>query len=110
MRIIQVGDPVIAVQAGGRDPNGIPFQCPEVGKIYRVTGIYQTKYGYGCELDGMDPGPYRGYLLYVRDDKLVTFHRRRIKPGWYFRRLEKASKDIFSLAEKSKESKPTVWR
>lgn len=82
--MIQVGDVVEAVMKGGRDKRGFPIQCPMVGRVYRVKSIYEMDYGLGCTLHGMDPSPFKGYLLFVIDG----FQRRGFRPqaGWYFRK------------------------
>jgi hypothetical protein len=81
MKDIRVGDAVVAIRNGGHDSDGLPFQRPIAGNVYRITSVYQMRYGLGCTLRGMDPFPYRGYFLYVRSGS---------KKGWYFERLAPA--------------------
>lgn len=78
-----VGDLVVAVKRGGQDRSGLPEIVPQVGMLYRITAIYRMRYGYGCRLEGMDPRPYKGYLLWV-----TPKHIGPLEPGWYFRKAE----------------------
>lgn len=84
---IRVGAMVVATKNGGHDQYGMPMQRPEVGKLYRVTSVYEMRYGLGCTLRGMDPFPYRGYFLYVKRPS------RTIEAGWYFKPLEAADQE-----------------
>lgn len=83
---IRVGDDVVAIHDGGRDPDGFPTQAPVAGQRYKITGIYRMPYGLGCQLQGMDHWPYRGYCLYVKPKARIVCYG--TVPGWYFRKLE----------------------
>lgn len=74
--MINVGDEVVALLDGGTDRRGCPYDRPRRGQIYRITGIYEMRYGLGCTLEGMDPRPYRGYFLFVKR-----------QGQWYFRKI-----------------------
>jgi hypothetical protein len=87
---IGVGDAVVALKNGGHDSAGLPSQRPIAGCTYRITSIYEMKYGLGCTLKGMDPFPYRGYFLYVRRSSTSG----RVQKGWYFERVEKADPEF----------------
>lgn len=76
--MIDVGDEVVALLDGGCDKRGRPYDRPKRGQIYRITGIYEMRYGLGCTLEGLDPRPYRGYFLFVKR-----------QGQWYFRKLAK---------------------
>lgn len=95
MSKLKVGDLVVAIKRGGQDKRGLPERVPQVGMVYRITGIYRMAYGAGCTLEGMDPRPYKGFFLYV-DSLCVPI----IKRGWYFRKAElekpKAAKGSFA--------------
>ena len=80
--MIQPGDVVEAVMDGGRDRHGLPIQYPVTGRIYKVRSIYEMRYGLGCTLYGMNPRPYKGYLLFVLPESKFA------KTGWYFRKAE----------------------
>lgn len=88
MKNIRVGDAVVAIMNGGHDREGLPIERPVAGKVYRITSIYEMRYGLGCTLKGMDPFPYRGYFLWVRKGNRV------ITPGWYFDRLAPANAEF----------------
>ena len=60
---------LLAVRDGGKDRFGLPMSVPHVGGRYIVTGTYEMPYGLGCTLLGMDPSPYRGYILHKRSKK-----------------------------------------
>lgn len=79
---INIGDVVVATRNGGHDARGLPAQRPVKGQTYRITDIYEMRYGLGCELEGLDPRPYNGYFLYVES------RVRGPKRGWYFKREE----------------------
>lgn len=83
MSKLKVGDLVVAVKRGGQDHNGLPERVPQVGMVYRITGIYSMAYGAGCTLEGMDPRPYKGFFLYVDHPRSPNMKR-----GWYFRKAE----------------------
>lgn len=82
--MIYEGDVVEAIREGGRDSRGLPRQVPMIGRVYRVTSVYEMAYGLGCTLQGMNATPYNGYLLYV----IAGYRRRGFQPesGWYFRK------------------------
>lgn len=89
MAKIEVGSAVVAVRDGGIDSQGLPLERPRARHVYRITSIYQMAYGLGCTLKGMNPQPYKGYLLNV------TNPRARMSQGWYFELVEPAD-DEFS--------------
>ena len=72
---------MIAVKDGAHDQYGLPLQRPVAGAQYKVTGTYEMPYGLGCTLEGMNPWPYRGYILHKRSKK---------NPDgiWYFQEIE----------------------
>lgn len=80
--MIRKGDVVEAIRDGGVDRNYLPEIIPEKSKLYRVTSVYDAKYGLGCTLKGLDPRPYKGYLLFVLPG--IKF----AEPGWYFRKVD----------------------
>lgn len=83
-RRVRVGDMVIALRDGERDPmRGLPIACPRKGGVYRVTDIYPMWYGLGCQLEGLNPTPYKGYFLWKRGRALD-----RAKGRSYFRKIE----------------------
>lgn len=84
MREIHVGSVVVATRDGGYDDDGLPLARPIAGRTYRVESIYVMHYGLGCTLQGMDPRPYRGYLLFVNERSYP------LAPGWYFKPIEVA--------------------
>lgn len=79
--MIGPGSVVIAIRDGGRGPDGMPETVPLTGRQYMVTETYEMPYGLGCCLKGMDPAPYRGYMLHRRSKK---------NPDgvWYFQEVE----------------------
>jgi hypothetical protein len=87
MSKIGVGDIVICIQAQGNPPKELPQlakrNIPVFGRKYVVTGVYRMKYGLGCTLEGLDPNPYRGYLLFVHDPFAKNVAR-----GWYYAKVE----------------------
>lgn len=87
MRLPFVGEVVVAMRDGGHDNDGFPRERPLAGRTYRVTGIYEMPYGYGCTLDGMDPFPYQGYFLFRKGRKDGKFSK---LAGWYFKPMEVA--------------------
>lgn len=87
--MIGVGDKVVAVKE--------PIMRPHVGKIYTITSIYRANYGLGCTLEGLDPSPFRGYLLHVRKP-----WRRGMEEGWYFRKVEAADEDFTAMIKRIK--------
>lgn len=89
--MISVGDAVVACRDGGTDRNGLPLSRPVVGRIYRITSIYEMAYGLGCTVAGLDPAPYRGYLLYVKPG------RRNLAEGWYFSKLAVADEEFTAM-------------
>lgn len=95
-----VGDVVQAVRDGGHDASGLPFQRPVAGKLYRITGIYEMRYGLGCTLQGMNPAPYRGYFLYVSPGIMRGVH-----PGWYFKKVDVADQEFTVSLREYLESK-----
>lgn len=95
--MIGVGDRVVAVKDPGLDELGQPWSRPTKGKIYVITGIYQARYGLGCTLKGLDPSPFRGYLLHVRKP-----WRRDMEAGWYFRKVEPADEEFTAWIKKIK--------
>jgi len=83
--MIRVGDEVVCVQPAGVDDNCEPQIRPVVGEVYTVTSVYRAFYGLGCQLEGLNPRPYKGYLLKVVDNlKLAD-----ASLGWYFQKLAK---------------------
>jgi hypothetical protein len=83
-RAVRTGDMVIALRDGDRDPSThLPRVIPRKGGVYRVTDIYPMWYGLGCQLEGMDPSPFRGYILWRRARSLD-----RVRGRSYFRRIE----------------------
>ena len=94
MRDIRPGDVVVATRDGGHDRDGFPRERPLAGRTYRVTGIYEMRYGLGCTLAGMDPFPYKGYFLYVKG--------KGARGGWYFERLAPADSDFTEMLRKIK--------
>lgn len=83
---LKPGDTLVALRNGGKDSFGLPEQRPVKGRQYVLTSIYPMKYGFGCTLEGMNPKPYRGYLLFVDNTKF--------KRGWYFRKLELVDAEV----------------
>lgn len=65
-KMVRTGDLVVALRPGDRDPQGRPHSAPRKGELCRVTDIYPMWYGLGCQLEGKDPGPYRGFKLWER--------------------------------------------
>lgn len=63
------GSVVIAILDGGHDASGLPVQRPRAGEQYKVIDTYEMPYGLGCTLEGMEPAPYRGYILHRRSKK-----------------------------------------
>lgn len=80
--MLKAGDKVVAIMVAGRDRHGLPLQVPVIGQPYTITEVYAGLYGLGCNLEGLDPWPYQGYLLRV-DRKW-----KRAKRGWHFMRKE----------------------
>lgn len=91
---IQIGDLVVATRNGGKDKQGFPRQRPVKGKIYRITGMYEMKYGIGCTLEGMDPAPYRGYFFYVHRSGNEYFERIHAADKWFVNQLAKISQRL----------------
>lgn len=96
----KVGDVVEAIKDGGRDANGLPRARPMAGRFYRITSIYEMRYGLGCTLAGMDAAPYRGYFLFVKPRTI-----RNQPHGWYFRPIEKADEEFTATLREFLESK-----
>lgn len=92
----KVGDLVVAIKRGGQDSQGLPDIVPQVGMLYRITSIYRMRYGYGCTLEGLDPRPYKGFLLWVSGRHIGP-----LKQGWYFRKVtpEKVERSTGSFAD-----------
>jgi hypothetical protein len=82
--VIEPGQIVVATRDGGHDRYNLPKVRPIAGRTYRVETIYNMRYGLGCTLSGMDPAPYRGYLL------LVNPGMGSMREGWYFKPVEVA--------------------
>lgn len=79
--MIGAGDTVVCIgEAGTQCEDG---NRPEIGEVYTITSIYEQFYGIGCTLEGMDPFPFKGYLLFVDRPFALDMAR-----GWYFRKLE----------------------
>lgn len=81
--MISEGDKVVAIKKAQQDRKGLPLQVPTVGSYYVVSRVYKMRYGLGCQLEGLDHRPYRGYLLYVEKPSFKTWEL-----GWYFEKLE----------------------
>ena len=81
--MIGVGDTVQCTQRPGMDDHGRPFEQPVVGEIYTVTSIYRINYGLGCTLEGLNPKPYRGYILCMQNNRRFPD----MPLGWYFKKL-----------------------
>lgn len=77
---------MVATRDGGHDKDGFPFQRPIAGRVYRITGIYEERYGLGCTLQDMDPFPYKGYFLFRTGKGQLS--------GWYFKKMEAADADF----------------
>lgn len=92
--MIAVGDEVVCTRPAGCDDAMRPAVRPVLGEVYTVGGIYKSFYGLGVQLEGLDPSPYMGYLLFVKrkHKKLPD-----AEPGWYFDKLVKL--DIKNLAK-----------
>lgn len=90
MSKIGVGDTVICIQGQGNPPKHLPQlkpgNIPVFGQKYLITGIYKMKYGLGCTLEGLNPRPYRGYLLFVHEPFAKNIAR-----GWYYAKVEPAA-------------------
>lgn len=80
-----VGDEVVCIRPAGCDDNCLPEARPILGEVYTVTAIYRAFYGLGCQLEGLDPRPYHGYLLRVDDNSKLAD----AELGWYFEKLVK---------------------
>lgn len=78
------GDIVTPIRPPAHDKVGQPWQRPRQGEVYTITATYRMKYGIGCQLEGMNPSPYKGYLLYVRPGQTMI----KAREGWYFRKVE----------------------
>lgn len=93
MARISVGDKVVCKRRPGMDDHGRPAIQPVVGQVYVVTGLYQMFYGYGCTLEGLDPKPYRGYILKMINNKNMPD----MELGWYFEKVVPAMDQLRSL-------------
>lgn len=98
--MIKIGDVVKCVRPAGVDDNLEPAIRPVLGEVYTITGLYRMNYGVGCRLEGLDPKPYKGYLLYVRKPVAGTD----MIPGWYFKKLPKVDIQSLSKAGASREA------
>jgi hypothetical protein len=65
-KLVRTGDLVIALRDGDKDPQGYPHSAPRKGELCRVTDVYPMWYGLGCQLEGKDSGPYRGFKLWEK--------------------------------------------
>ena len=83
--MIGVGDEVVCIRAAGCDDNCDPQIRPVVGEVYTVSAIYHMFYGLGCRLEGLNPWPYKGYLMRVDDNSKLSD----AELGWYFEKLQK---------------------
>lgn len=96
--MIRVGDVVQCVKPAEKSEDGLPSKVPEVGKIYRITGVYLCRYGLGCTLEGLDPYPFRGFCFYVEDTR---FNRRHFKSvGRFFEKVQKADKEFTEMLKR----------
>lgn len=95
-RKIRVGDHVVCVKPAGVDDNLEPRERPIVGEVYTITKLYAMSYGMGCQLEGLNPAPYRGYLFYVGRKPRNTD----MELGWYFQPLPDV--DIEKIASRGK--------
>lgn len=83
-RRVRVGDRVIALRDGERDlSRGLSVACPRRGGVYRIPDIYPMWYDLGCQLEGLNPTPFKGYFLWKRGRTLD-----RHKGRSYSRRIE----------------------
>ena len=76
---IKPGQRVRCVLPPALDTSSRPEARPQLGEVYTVTGTYSADYGQGCTLEGLDPFPYAGYVLYA-----TPFNSLYIAGGWYF--------------------------
>lgn len=91
--MIDDGDIVVATRKGSQDARGLPANIPAKGKTYRVKRVYPMPYGLGCEIEGLNPFPYRGFLLYVSPSRASKW--KKIGPdGWFFEKVEKADDEF----------------
>lgn len=78
--MIGPGSLVVALKDGGHDAMGLPTERPIAGHVYVINDTYEMPYGLGCTLVGMDPAPYRGYILHRRS-------KRNPEGTWYFQEV-----------------------
>lgn len=90
---IKIGDVVVAIHDGGVSPRG-PKDVPIKGRAYRIKNLEHACYGVRCQLEDMDPAPYKGYFFYVQPACSVMCFGRPIPDGYYFQKMEKADKEF----------------
>ncbi len=100
--MIEDGDIVVVTRNGSQDAEGLPRSIPIEGKTYRIKHVYPMPYGLGCEISGLNPWPYRGFLLYVSPSRSKKW--KNIGPeGWFFAKVEKADEGFMeSIFSKEK--------
>lgn len=82
--MITVGDTVVCVLPPAVSASGQPAERPKLGEQYVVLTTYPASYGIGCTLEGLNPFPYEGYVLYAEAENSLA-----VAGGWYFVRLTK---------------------
>lgn len=96
--MIGPGSVVVALKKGGRDIYGRPAQVPEPGKRYTVIETYEMGYGLGCTLEGMDPSPYRGYVLFRAKGKKQPGGKVARDGTWLFAEVDEEAERLLGEA------------
>jgi len=100
-KLVRTGDLVVALIPGDRDPQGRPHCAPRKGELCRVTDIYPMWYGLGCQLEGKDPSPYRGFKLW---------EKARVRGRYQSRSFFKAVRPDGDLEKKFRDKSKPKWQ
>lgn len=82
--LIQPGDTVLCVLPPAVSASDQPAERPRLMETYVVASVYSASYGTGCTLEGLNPFPYEGYVLWAAEENSLN-----VAPGWYFTKLTK---------------------